>query len=262
VIVQVDAAGDRHRRIIDLLDAHGRVQVGDLSGRLDVAPETIRRDLRQLEDHGLLQRVHGGAVRRAERPLSPFDGTTPEHPALHVRLAELVVERLPERGTVLLAASALDWAVAESLSRHPPSEPGLTVVTTGLDVAVVLSRVENVQVYNIGGSVEPLHRAQQGNWALDELRRFRVDLALVSPSALSVEDGMFAPTTMEAAITATEIEIADRVWLLMEGSDIGRTGAVRVGGVAGVDHIFAAGGVATAAMAAVRDAGIPLSCTE
>jgi DeoR/GlpR family transcriptional regulator of sugar metabolism len=131
-----------------------------------------------------------------------------------------------------------------------------------LDVAVVLSRVENVQVYNIGGRVEPLHRAQQGNWALDELRRFRVDLALVSPSALSVEDGMFAPTTMEAAITATEIEIADRVWLLMEGSDIGRTGAVRVGGVAGVDHIFAAGGVATAAMAAVRDAGIPLSCTE
>ena len=47
MIVQVDAAGDRHRRIIDLLDAHGRVEVGDLSRRLDVAPETIRRDLRQ-----------------------------------------------------------------------------------------------------------------------------------------------------------------------------------------------------------------------
>lgn len=261
MIVQVDAAGDRHRRIIDLLDTHGRVEVGDLSVRLDVAPETIRRDLRQLESHGLLQRVHGGAVRRAERPLSPFDGTTPEHPVRHVRLAELVVERLPERGTVLLAASALTWAVAESLSRRPPSMPGLTVVTTGLDVAVVLSRVENLQVYNVGGSVDPLHRAQQGTWALDELRRFRVDLALVSPCGLSVADGMFAPTPMAAAITAAEIEIADRVWLLMEGSDIGRAGAVRVGDLVGIDHVYVAGGVAAVAMASFRDAQIPLSCT-
>lgn len=261
MIVQVDAAGDRHRRIIDLLDTHGRVEVGDLSVRLDVAPETIRRDLRQLESHGLLQRVHGGAVRRAERPLSPFDGTTPEHPVRHVRLAELVVERLPERGTVLLAASALTWAVAESLSRRPPSMPGLTVVTTGLDVAVVLSRVENLQVYNVGGSVDPLHRAQQGTWALDELRRFRVDLALVSPCGLRVEDGVFAPTPMAAAITAAEIEIADRVWLLMEGSDIGRAGAVRVGDLVGIDHVYVAGGVAAVAMASFRDAQIPLSCT-
>ena len=124
MIVHVDAAADRHRCISDLLDAHGRVEVGDLSVRLDVAPETIRRDLRQLEGQGLLQRVHGGAVRRAERPLSPFDGTTPEHPTLHLRLAELVVERLPVRGTLLIAASPLTWAVAESLSRHPPTGPG------------------------------------------------------------------------------------------------------------------------------------------
>ena len=262
MIVQVDAAGDRHRRIIDLLDTHGRVEVGDLSVRLDVAPETIRRDLRQLESHGLLQRVHGGAVRRAERPLSPFDGTTPEHPIPHLRLAELVVERLPESGTVLLAASALTWTVAESLSRHPPSTPGLTVVTTGLDVAVVLSRVENLHVYNIGGSVDPLHRAQQGTWALDELRRFRVDLALVSPSGLSVDDGMFAPTTMAAAITAAEIEIAENVWLLMEGSDIGRAGVVRVGDAAGIDHVYVAGEVAATQLAAFRAAGIPLSCAD
>ena len=135
-------------------------------------------------------------------------------------------------------------------------------MTSRLDVAVVLSRVDNLQVYNVGGSVEPLHRAQQGTWALDELRRFRVDLALVSLSGLSVEHGLFASTTMAAAITAAEIEIADRVWLLMEGSAIGRTGAVRVGDLAGIDHVFGAGGVAASARAAVRDAGIPLSCTD
>ena len=262
MIVHVDAAADRHRRIIDLIDAHGRVQVGELAGHLEVAPETIRRDLRQLEGHGLLERVHGGAIRRAERPLSPFDGTTPEHPPLRVRLAERVVERLPERGTVLLAASPLTWAVAESLSRQPPTEPGLTVVTTSLDVAVVLSRVDNLHVYNIGGSVEPLRRAQQGNWALDELRRFRVDLALVAPSGLTVEDGIFAATSMAAAVTAAEIEIAERVWLLMDGSDIGRTGAVWVGGIARVEHIYSAGEVDSLQISPVREAGITLIAAD
>ena len=262
MIVHVDAASDRHRRIIDLLDAHGRVKVGDLAARLGVAPETIRRDLRQLEGHGLLQRVHGGAVRRAERPLSPFDWTTPEHPPLHVRLAEVVVEQLPVRGTVLLAASSLTWAVAESLSRRPPTEPGLTVVTTGLDVAVVLSRVRNLHVYNIGGRVEPLHRAQQGNWALDELRRFRVDIAVVSPAGLSIENGIFAATSTAAAITAAEIELAERVWLLMEGADIGHSGVVRVGDVAHVDHLYAAGALDSLQVSAVREAGITVIGVE
>ena len=60
MIGQVDAAADRHRRIVDRLDADGRVEVGELSGRFGVAQETIRRDLRLLEAQGLLERVHGG----------------------------------------------------------------------------------------------------------------------------------------------------------------------------------------------------------
>ena len=64
----VEAATERHRLIADRLDAVGRVEVGDLAARLAVAPETIRRDLRLLEQQGQLQRVHGGAVRKAEPP--------------------------------------------------------------------------------------------------------------------------------------------------------------------------------------------------
>ncbi|HEY5980417.1 MAG TPA: DeoR/GlpR family DNA-binding transcription regulator [Microlunatus sp.] len=262
MIVPADAAADRHRRIIDRLDAFGRVGVVELAGRLDVAPETVRRDLRQLEVQGLLQRVHGGAVRRTERPLSPFDGTTPEHPPLHVRLADLVVERLPAHGTVLLAGSPFTWAVAESMSRHPAAVAGLTVVTTGLDVAVVLSRVENLSVYNIGGSVEPEHRAQEGEWALDELRRFRVDLALLSPSGVNVDGGVFAPTPMAAAISAASIEIAQRVWLMLDGQAVGHIGVVRAAGLDGVDHVFTAGAAAPSHRQSLHEAGINLTTAE
>ena len=56
---------ERHRRILDALRRHGKVIVGDLSGALDVSEDTIRRDLRELADAGLLQRVHGGALPRS-----------------------------------------------------------------------------------------------------------------------------------------------------------------------------------------------------
>lgn len=258
---QVDAIAERHRVIADQLEALGRVEVVDLADRLDVAPETIRRDLRLLEQQGLLQRVHGGAVRRTERPLSPFDGATPEHPASHVGVAEQVADALPISGSVYLGASPLTWAVAESLSRRSPGA-GLTVVTTSLDVAVLMSRVDNVHVYNIGGSVEQTDRAQQGDWALAELGRFRVDLAVLSPSGVTVGDGLFAQTPMAAAVVAAEVATTSRIWLLLESERLGRPGHVRAAPIDGVEQIFTAGLADAARRAPFRDAGIVVTGSE
>ena len=55
-------ATERHESIAEALRSDGRVSVSDLALRLDVTAETVRRDLDALEQSGLLQRVHGGAV--------------------------------------------------------------------------------------------------------------------------------------------------------------------------------------------------------
>lgn len=258
---QVEAATDRHRHIVDRLDSVGRVDVGSLAMQLDVAPETIRRDLRLLEQQGLLQRVHGGAVRRTERPLSPFDGTTPEHPLPHLQLADLVIDRLPADATIFIGASPLTWALAESLSRRPQAE-GMTIVTNSLDVAVVMSRVESLHIYNIGGTVEPETRAQQGNWALEELERFRIDLALLTPSAITAENGIFAATPMSAASLAAEARSADRTWALIEAENLGAPGFVRAAPIDAIDLIFTAGLPEPHRARPFLDAGIPVVSTE
>lgn len=256
---QVDAA-DRHRHIVDRLDAVGRVEVGSLATSLDVAPETIRRDLRLLEQQGQLQRVHGGAVRRAERPLSPFDGTTPEHPPQHIRLAELVMDHLPAEATVFVEASPLTWALAESLSRRPQAE-GMTIVTNSLDVAVVMSRIERLHVYNVGGSVDQETRAQQGDWALDEISRFRVDLALVAPTGITVEAGIFADSPMAAAVIAAEVRCADQIWLMLEAEKLGRPGFVRAAPIDVVGQVFTAGTPQPHQTAPFLDAGVTVIST-
>ena len=61
---------------------------------------------------------------------------------------------------------------------------------------------------------------------------------------------------MAAAVLAAEVDVADRVWLLMEGSDVGRTGVVCVGDITRVDHVYAAGEVDSLQVSAIREAGI------
>ncbi|BAK34744.1 putative DeoR family transcriptional regulator [Microlunatus phosphovorus NM-1] len=258
---QVEAAADRHRHIIDRLDAVGRVEVGTLASSLDVAPETIRRDLRLLEQQGVLQRVHGGAVRRTERPLSPFDGTTPEHPPQHLRLAELVIDRLPADATVFIGASPLTWVLAESLSRRPQAE-GMTIVTNSLDVAVVMSRVERLHIYNVGGGVEQETRAQQGGWALDEIGRFQIDLALLAPTGVTVEGGIFADTPMAAAIIAAEVRSANQIWLMLEAEKLGLPGFIQAAPIDVVDQILTAGTPQPHQTAPFSDAGITVVSAE
>jgi DeoR/GlpR family transcriptional regulator of sugar metabolism len=258
----VDAIAERHRLIADRLAALGRVEVGDLAGRLDVAPETIRRDLRLLEQQGLLQRVHGGAVLRAERPLSPFDGSTPDRPERHRRLADEVINRLPQAGAVYLGASPLTSAVAEALTRRPPTTGELTVVTTSLDVAVELSRLACLHVFNVGGSVNQEDRGQQGDWALSELRRLRVDLAVLPASGVTVEAGVFTASTMAGAVATTAIEMSNRVWLLIEAEALGQTGLMHAAPLDRLDRIFAAGTIDPNAVTPFTEAGIEVTIVE
>ena len=170
----------------------------------------------------------GGA--REERPLSPFDGMTPEHLPAHIDLAEQVVARLPHAATIVTGL------LGDQLGRGRVSQPtagthaGLTVVTTSLDVAVVLSRLDTMHVYNVGGIVEHARTgAQQGDWTLrTEIDRFRDGSSpVVSPSGNVPprRASSRASTDGGRRSTTAAIESTQQVWLLMEGHHVGRAGA-------------------------------------
>ena len=232
----------------------------DLSGDLRVAPETVRRDLRLLEGQGLLQRVTAGPC---GWPSAPCPRSTGPHPSTHLGTSGWPhwwsIPACP--GHLVPRRLAAHLGGGRGVEPTPACGGGTDGGDHGLDVAVVLSRVANLQVYNIGGSVEPEHRGQQGEWALDEIRRFRVDLALLSPSGVSI-GGVFAASTMAAAIDAAAIESSQQVWLLMEGHHVGRAGVVRVASIDEVSRVFAAGYVDGAQVEAFREAEIPMMGPE
>lgn len=256
--VQQQQAAARYQVISELLDEAGRIEVVDIAQRLNVAQETIRRDLRSLESAGKLQRVHGGAVRVETGLLPGIHGTQPPDPD-EVELAVRLWGHLPRTGTMLLGAGRLTLALAHTILASPPEAPGLTIATNYLDAAVLLSRARTIEVYNIGGTVSRVTRAQEGDWAVDELSRLHVDVSVVCPDGISVERGLTHSTAAAAAVAKAEVTSAARVVALARPDVLGNSAFVQFALLDQVDLIAVSGAPKPVALQQFTDRGIEMS---
>ena len=248
----------RHRAITQWLAADGRVEVAQAAARLGVAQETIRRDLRTLELEGKLLRVHGGAV---PADIDPQVAVEVSPPSLtdDLVLARAVWAELPRSGTIVLGSGRLTLAVAQAIATAPPERSGLTIVTNALDAALLLSRTRTVSVYNLGGTVSPATRAQEGDWALQELARFFVDVSVVCPAGISVERGLCQATSGAAAVSQAEVAAGQRVIALADSATLGASAFVQFATLDEVDHLVVVGSPAQETVQRFKDVGTSIS---
>ena len=256
--VQRAPAAARHQTIADLLAAEGRVDVVDIANRLGVAQETIRRDLRAMESAGKLQRVHGGAVGLVTGPPA-LRNSQPPTAQRDLVLSGRVWQELPRRGTILLGTGNLTLALAHVIVGSPPETRGLTIVTNSLDAAIVLSRVSRLEVYNIGGTVSPITRAQEGDWAVREMERLHVDVSVVCPAGISVERGLTQATPAAAAVSQVEVASGERVIALASADSVGVSAFVQFASLEQIDSIAVAGSPSEAALQPFFERGITIT---
>jgi DeoR family transcriptional regulator, fructose operon transcriptional repressor len=255
VTVQHAQAAARYQAITDLLTADGRVDVVDIANRLGVAQETIRRDLRAMESAGKLQRVHGGAVRLAAGPLVLLNNQPPTTQD-DLALAARVWDELPRRGTILLGAGRLTLALAHVMVGAQPDAHGLTIATNSLDAAIVLSRASRLEVYNIGGTVSPVTRAQEGDWAVSELERLHVEVSVVCPAGISIDHGLTEATPAAAAVSQAVVACADKVVALATQHSLGVSAFVQFASLDHVDSLAVAGAPSQATLQPFLERGI------
>jgi len=231
---------DRHAVISRVLAEHGRLDVADVAEQLGVAPETVRRDLKALESVGMLRRVHGGAIRvdpESRVPIPTLAAPSVPESAASAR----VWAELPRSGTVLIGSGPLALAITHAVMAEPPVDIGLTVVTNSLDAAVHLARLPQLSVYNIGGTVSHRTGAQEGDWALEELARLRVDVAVLSPAGISVDHGLSEITPAAAAVAQSIMACSERRIAICSADTLGRHAFVRFGDLTDIHQIVVAG---------------------
>ncbi|HET9646874.1 MAG TPA: DeoR/GlpR family DNA-binding transcription regulator [Microlunatus sp.] len=258
---RVGTQEDRHAVLSRLLTEQGRLDVAEAADLLGVAQETVRRDLRTLETAGVLRRVHGGAIPVEPATRVPIPTLT-EPDATDAALAARVWAELPRRGTILIGSGPLALSITHAMISTPPESAGLTVVTNSLDAAVHLARVPRLAVYNIGGTVSPQTRAQEGDWALEELSRLRVDVALLCPAGVSVTHGLSESTPDAAAVAQAITEAAEERIVVCRADTLGRNAFVRFAPIDRVTHLWVAGRPTPAVLHSLEDLDLPVTIVD
>jgi len=200
-------AEERQREIVAMARRAGAVDVAALAEKLSVAKETIRRDLRVLEDHGLVRRTHGGAY-----PVESagFETTLAFRTTLNVpekrRIAAAAADLVGEAETLFIDEGFTPQLIAEALPRDRP----LTVVTTSLATAGVLAKQENFTVLLLGGRVRGGTLATVDHWATRMLSGFVIDLAFVGANGISRDHGLTTPDPAVGEVKAAAVRAARR----------------------------------------------------
>lgn len=240
----------RHGLILDALRADGPATVTALAQRLGASEATIRRDLSQLDDEGLLRRVYGGAVLIDGRD-DPFvdvaEVRVTEKDAIASRCAELV----HDGETVLLDIGTTAHRVARQLRGR-----SLTVVTSNLAVYEELADDTSIQLVLLGGMLRREYRSLVGFLTEDNLRQVHADRLFLGTSGVRPGGQVMDTTVVEVPVKRAMIAASDQVVLVADADKFPGTGMARVCGPEELDLVVTNAGADAATTAAFREAGV------
>ncbi|MFC5730296.1 MULTISPECIES: DeoR/GlpR family DNA-binding transcription regulator [Nocardioides] len=211
------ATRERHDAIVGLV-REGVDGVELLAERLGVSASTVRRDLSQLQRQGRIARTYGGALVPEVFHERPFTESELINRAAKTAIGRVAVDMVPPEGTVFVDAGTTCLALAELLVGRGP----LTVVTRGLEAAVLLARAPLVEVVMTGGRVQPLSHGVVGPLASLALDRLHFDVAFLGADAVDAERGLGEPTVEETWVKEQAAARADQVAVLADSSKLGQ----------------------------------------
>jgi len=242
---------ERRRAIVDLLRRDGKVLAAELSNRFEVSQDTIRRDLRDLAEAGLLQRVHGGALPRS--PTDPrYTARQRESPAAKTAIARAAAGLVRPGQVVILDAGTTALQVAE----HLPSDLRATIVTNSPPAAVALGSHANLEVVLVGGRLVKESLAAVGAEAVEALRSVRADLCILGVAGLHPDVGISMLNLEEIYVKRAMIEGAAEVAAVAAGDKLGTAAPYVVGPLEMLTHIVTERGVGEEVLASYRTIGL------
>ena len=225
---------EREDEILSLLNEVGYATVEYLAKKMNISASSIRRDLTNLEERGLVKRSYGGVkIAGTGGKRIPFDLRSHENSAQKKQIARAALALISEGDTVFLDGSSSACFVADLL----PSLGGITVITNGLDALGRLSEYD-VKVYSTGGMSSPENRkVLVGGYTQDFLRRMRGDVAVISAQAISADGNIYDCYAEEVAIRDLMLANARKKVLLCDSSKLGKTSTFYQGNVRDFDFV-------------------------
>lgn len=223
----------RHGAILKLLEAKGSLSVTALSQELGVSAETVRRDIKALVEAGAAVRVHGAVGLAGHLGEAPFDRRMRENASAKRAIARKLAETIADGDSLMLDTGTTTSFLARELLGHRR----LTVVTNSSDIARTLATVNGNRVFMAGGELRGDSGAALGASALQFIRPFWVQHAIISAGAVD-ESGIMDFDLHEAEFARAVLACGQRRVVVTDSSKFGRRGFIRVADFDGIDTLF------------------------
>ncbi|NRQ40167.1 DeoR/GlpR transcriptional regulator [Nonomuraea sp. NN258] len=231
---------ERLRAIMDTLRTHDSVSVTELAAEHRVSEMTIRRDLDELAQQGVVRRIRGGALSlllRGEEP--PFAVREREAVEAKQRIGAEVAALIADGEAVVLDGGTTALEVARALA-----ERRVTVLPLALQSATLLAAAPRVRLVLPGGEVRQGELNFMGPLTESSIKALRFDTAVIGCCGLSSEHGLTAHDLPEVAVKQAAIAAARRVVVACDSGKFSRTAFGAVCPISELDVV-------------VTDAGIP-----
>ncbi|MFP2994497.1 DeoR/GlpR family DNA-binding transcription regulator [Spongiivirga sp. MCCC 1A20706] len=176
---------ERQQFILNEARIHNKVLLGDLADQLKVSVDTVRRDVKELDQQQKLKKVHGGAISNGFNIYNYNEADIYSHEE-KAFIAKKAVSLIPENAIVLIGGGTTNLEIA----RYLPANLSATFFTPSLSVAMQLMTHEKIEVLFIGGRLLKHAQIAVGPSTISFMNEIKADICFMTTHSINVDNGM------------------------------------------------------------------------
>ena len=221
----------RQSDILDRAKSEGRVIVEDLAAGFGVTVQTIRRDLTEMCEARLLERIHGGAVLPSGITNIGYEDRRRLNADAKDAIAQACAAEIPHGASLFLNIGTTTEAVARALQNHS----GLMVVTNNMNAAQILASNPSCEVVLTGGALRRADGGLVGDLAVQTIRQFKVDVAIIGASAMDADGDLLDFDIQEVRVAHAILQQSRQSILVADQAKLTRAAPVRIASLTDMD---------------------------
>lgn len=248
-------AEERRTQILQIVRQEGRARVNDLAAHFSASAVTIRNDLNELHQRGLVLRSHGGAV-MPDTILreSPVHERLKAHSEEKRRIGAMAATLIHDAETIILDSGTTTLEIARQIKNRQE----LQVITNGVNIAAELLDARGVRTFIVGGSVRGDSASIVGRTTEDMFEQFSADRLFLSGAGCDPDFGVSGANLEETTVNRAMLRIAREIVLVADSSKFSRRSMSRIAPFAEIDVVISDTGLRDEVQERIRQLGCSL----
>ena len=218
------SASERQKKILNLLEMNDSISINRLCEVFHVSAVTVRKDLAILEQQGLLQRVHGGAISSPANPKYSLSYRNSINKTEKMLIAKIASNMVKPQDAVLINAGSTCYFIANELKQ----KSDFFVITNSLAIMECFLHNRQISTLFLGGYINTNIMTSTGDTVLEQLSKYTINKLFIGMDAVDPIAGATSNNYGEDYIMKHMIAQAQESILVADGSKIGKSSLVKI----------------------------------